>query len=269
MSTSTSKYWDVPLPHWLAHRGATDFGRLDENAGDAFELAFLQGATHIETDVQCTSDGVAVVFHDSTLARVASPIGAAVDTRAVQGLTHAQLGELVLARGGRVSSLEQILLRFPEGRFNIDIKSRRVIKAAARAVLATDASDRVLITSFSDRRRRAAVRIIERAGRRPATSAGAATLTMAYLAWRVTELISATLATRVLARVLAGVDALQIPRASGPMRFDSPAFIAAARAAGKHVHFWVVNDPEAAQILLERGASGIVSDDLPGVMLRS
>jgi glycerophosphoryl diester phosphodiesterase len=62
-----------------------------------------------------------------------------------------------------------------------------------------------------------------------------------------------------------GVDALQVPVRFGPLKVASRGFIAAVRAARVHVHFWVINDAATARSLLERGASGIVSDDLPAI----
>ncbi len=45
-----------------AHRGAS--GLAPENTLSAFELAYEQGANMLETDLQFTSDGYAVAFHD-------------------------------------------------------------------------------------------------------------------------------------------------------------------------------------------------------------
>lgn len=55
----------------LAHRGlALPGSGVVENTLVAFEAALRAGATHIETDVQATSDGIAVLFHDDNLKRI-------------------------------------------------------------------------------------------------------------------------------------------------------------------------------------------------------
>jgi glycerophosphoryl diester phosphodiesterase len=60
--------------------------------------------------------------------------------------------------------------------------------------------------------------------------------------------------------LLSDVVALQIPRASGWLRFDDERFIGAVARHGVEVHFWTINDPIVARELRARGASGIVSD---------
>ncbi len=71
----------------VAHRGVTDSG-LVENSLEAFDAAIARGYTHVEVDVQCTSDGHPVCLHDRNLKRTAG-----VD-RHVDELTLAELRTL-------------------------------------------------------------------------------------------------------------------------------------------------------------------------------
>ena len=48
-----------------AHRGASEYA--PENTLSSFYMGLSMGANGIETDVQRTKDGVAVLFHDYTL----------------------------------------------------------------------------------------------------------------------------------------------------------------------------------------------------------
>lgn len=57
-------------PRVIAHRGAWDRVGNPENTLAAFECARLLGAHGIEFDVHFTADGVPVVHHDRTLARM-------------------------------------------------------------------------------------------------------------------------------------------------------------------------------------------------------
>lgn len=66
----------------IAHRGG---GGPLENTLEAFADAVALGYRHLETDVHATRDGVLVVAHDPTLARVAG------DPRAIVDLTLADL----------------------------------------------------------------------------------------------------------------------------------------------------------------------------------
>ena len=57
----------------FAHRGDQESG--PENTMIAFEGAVRLGFEYIETDVQATSDGVLVTFHDDNLERVTDQTG--------------------------------------------------------------------------------------------------------------------------------------------------------------------------------------------------
>ena len=63
---------------YIAHRGLFDNVALPENSVPAFENAAKNGFG-IETDVQCTKDGVLVVFHDDTLKRMTGQEGKLCD----------------------------------------------------------------------------------------------------------------------------------------------------------------------------------------------
>lgn len=261
----SNSYFEGPLPHRLAHRGATGAKQFDENTLEAFRFALELGATHLETDVRATKDGKAVLFHDPTLTRMTSSTTLPPITARVGDLTWQELEAIALARGGRVITLRQALESFPEAKFNIDIKSRAAI-APVTAILAEMAKPgQILITSFSDRRRKLTTRRLAQLGFIASTSAGAGLLLRSYLTHATVSIVSDSLASRAVSWLLRNVDAMQMPAKRGPLRFDSPGFIKAIRQAGKHLHFWVINDPDQARQLVSRGASGIVTDDLSAI----
>ncbi|MFF1875802.1 glycerophosphodiester phosphodiesterase, partial [Kitasatospora herbaricolor] len=57
-----------PLPRIIAHRGLAL--EAPENTLLAFLRALSAGATHLETDVHASADGVAVISHDPDLSRL-------------------------------------------------------------------------------------------------------------------------------------------------------------------------------------------------------
>ena len=91
----------------LAHRGY--HAHAPENSMMAFEAAVALGVNGIETDVRVTRDGALVLIHD----RVTK------GGELVAQLTRAQLEK---ALGHEVPVLEQVLNRWPELFWNIEIK---------------------------------------------------------------------------------------------------------------------------------------------------
>ncbi|MFB2583808.1 glycerophosphodiester phosphodiesterase family protein [Herbiconiux liukaitaii] len=246
--------WFAPArPRILAHRGLAQ--GVPENTLAAFAKAIEAGAAYIETDVNATADGIAVAAHDPTLDRVAGR------TDRIADLTLAELRAIDLGGGERFETLAEVLAAHPETRFNIDIKAADASAPAAAAILAAGAADRVLLTSFSTARRRAAVDLLEG---RVAASGSAGEF--------VPALIAVKLGLVPLARLLLRrVDAVQIPQRIWRLRATTPRTIRRLHAAGVEVHVWTINDPEEAERLLANGVDGIVTDrvDLMLQLVRS
>ena len=245
MQSRFRNYFKGATPLILAHRGLAA-GNVKENTLEAFEAALASGATHLETDVQATADGFAVLFHDDTLQRIFNR------HERVRELTLEQLANLATPEC-RVPTLKEALERFPRAKFNLDVKTAEAIEPTVRALAETSDHDRFLVSSFSRRRRLLALAQLSAKGIRVATSADATTLLLLKsLFW---------LRLRSAFRKLAStVDALQVPVRIGWLRFDSAAWIGWVREAGLELHFWTINDRDEARQLLELGATGIVTD---------
>lgn len=235
-------YFTGPTPRVLAHRGLSQHkSGIDENSLAAFEEAILHGATHIESDVHATKDGVAVLFHDHDLKRVAG-----IDAP-IASLSFQELSEIRLSHGGTVPSLEQVLRL--NVKLNLDIKSSAAVVPTVRAIEQNLAHERVLVSSFSSVRRRQALRLLTQ------PVATSASMREVILSW-----ISASFGGIGFGAITNGLDAFQIPTKQGPIRFATPRFVSLAQRHGLEVHFWTINDPEQMKELLALGADGIVSD---------
>lgn len=230
-----------PLPRIIAHRGLAI--EAPENTLLAFLKALNAGATHLETDVHASADGVAVISHDPDLSRTAER---AVDVRQ---LTMAELRRVDLGHGQGYCSLADALDAFPQARFNIDIKDAEAALPAARAIREARATDRVLITSFDERRRRAAVDALPGV----ASSASVTTVLLAIAAAKIG-------AVPLARRVLRGLVAVQIPERRGFLRLVTARTVGALHRAGVEVHVWTVNEPKQMSRLLDLGVDGIVTD---------
>ncbi|WP_245953515.1 glycerophosphodiester phosphodiesterase [Arthrobacter silvisoli] len=225
-------------PLALAHRGFSREGL--ENSTAAFRAAVGLGITHLETDARATADGAVLLFHDETLDRVTDSRGRISELSAEQ-VSVAKIG-------GReaIPLLEDILRDFPDARLNIDVKDRHTVAPLAAVIERGAAHERVLITSFSDRRRRA---VLKRLSRRTASSAG-------IFCTAVFVLAGPFLPDRWLAKVMHDVDAVQVPVRYGPLELLTPGFLRRAKRLGLQVHVWTVNDPADMERLLDLGVQG-------------
>lgn len=234
-------YFATALPRVLAHRGLAV--EAPENTLLAFAHALALGVTHIETDVHASADGVAVIAHDPDLRRVEGR------PQRVAELTVAQLARLDLGEGQHMPTLAEALEAFPDARFNIDLKSADAVTPAVEAIEAARAHDRVLLTSFSERRRRAALAQLPGI----ATSASGPRFAAALLA-------SVVRGGPVVRAALRGLHAVQIPTRAIGLDTVSPARIRAFHAAGVEVHVWTINEQIEMRRLLDLGVDGIVTD---------
>ncbi len=225
----------------LAHRG---FARdVPENTLLAFAKALALGVTCIETDVHASLDGIAVISHDPDLSRLAGR------ETTVNQLTMAQLRRVDLGHGQTFASLAEAFDGFPDARFNIDVKSADAVGPTVDAIRSAGATSRVLVTSFSEKRRLATVRELPGV----ASSASARTFAVALIAGK----LGLSPAVRFILR---GVDAVQIPQRAAGMATITPRQLRMLHGAGVEVHVWTVNDAATMERLLNLGVDGLVTD---------
>jgi len=228
-------------PLALSHRGfAPDGG---ENTMAAFERAVALGFRYLEIDVHASSDGVVMVFHDEVLDRVTE------DRGPITARTAQHLAGLSVGGGGGIPTLEAVLLRWPEVRLNIDVKSDACARPFAELVNRHAAHDRVLVASFSDRRRREILRLLDR----PTASSAGMTVNALLK-------IAAPLGLAGPVARAARVHALQVPETYRGVRVVTEGFVRRCQDAGLQVHVWTVNDRAGMDRLLELGVDGLVSD---------
>jgi glycerophosphoryl diester phosphodiesterase len=228
----------------LAHRGFSGGHSNLENSMAAFQAAVDLGFRYVETDAHGTADGVAVALHDESLDRTTDGTGL------VANLPWDVVRRARIGGTEPVPLLTDVLGTWPGLRVNIDVKGDSGIAPVADAVERTAAHDRVCVTSFSAKRRRAT---LARLSRPVATSAGRA------------EVIGFLVATRLrlargVRRALRDVDALQVPVAEGKVPVVDARTVAAAHAAGRHLHVWTINEPGEMRRLIDLGVDGIVTD---------
>ena len=235
-------FLDAPTPLAFAHRGGAAHG--DENTVEAFGRAIAMGYRYVETDVQATADGVAVVFHDDTMDRVLNR------SQRVDELRYADLAAIRVGGDPVIPRLDQVLAAWPEVRFNIDVKSAAAVAPVIDVVRRAGAVERVLLTAFSDART-----AVMRAALGPslATSLGSR---------GVAGLFTASRLGRGAARSTRGVAAAQVPPGVGRLRLVDRRFVRYAHRLGLQVHVWTIDGAQQMHQLLDLGVDGIMTDHI-------
>ncbi|MGE5192995.1 MAG: glycerophosphodiester phosphodiesterase [Deltaproteobacteria bacterium] len=120
------------LSHRGFHLGAAG---IHENTHAAFERAIQFDVDGIETDIRLSADAQPILFHDRL----------APDERPVEILTRRELAEIV---GYEIPTLAEILARFPDVFWNLEVKSEAAVPATIGLVQRHPRPDRLLLTSF-------------------------------------------------------------------------------------------------------------------------
>ncbi len=209
----------------VAHRGAN--WHFPENTLPAFRRALQDGASILEMDVRRTRDDVMVVCHD--------PVW--------HGKRISRTRYEILADA--LPRLEDVLLAFPTTRLNIDIKSRDIKSAYLTVDLVRkyQAASRVCLMSIHLEVHRW-LHDLKYEGER-----GLSRL----------EIIALYLLPEVILRFFNWSGR----RAQVPLRYglDTVYFVKKCHVLGISVDYWVVNEIETAQKLIDLGADRIMTDD--------
>jgi len=244
MRAADFPYFDVPFLAFAHRGGATYPPNLHrENSAYAFGQAVSLGYRYLETDVHATADGVLLAFHDSHLDRVTDRTGLIAE------LSYAEVGRARIGGNDPIPRLADLLVQFPQARFNIDAKSDLAVDVLARTIAEHEAHDRVCVSSFSPRRLH---RLRAAAGPRVASSASSRGVLVNRFAPSLTRLLNTS------------APALQIPVeqlvAGRRLQVLTPALVKAVHRAGKQVHIWTIDDPDVMGQLIDAGVDGILSD---------
>lgn len=281
------------LPILIAHGGGN--GEFPDNTLEAFYNAYsVDPRVMMETDVSITKDGVLILSHDTTLDRKTNVTGKIADWnytdlmehRVDFGYTNAvqdgvRVGELVrftdengeertpmdveypdgiAPRDETVflaTTLEELLLAFPESRINVEIKQSgetglRALKEALRLVEKYDAYNRVVLASFHEDIYDEFLRM-KKNGEVPQSFM----FSPSYDA-----------ATEFYILQLLGVDlffddsicVFQLPMEEYGFDLATRGMIRAAHRHNLAVHYWTINDTGEMMHLIEIGADGIMTD---------
>lgn len=250
------KQFFIPEPRIFAHRG--DAAHFPENTFPSFESAVEIGADVIETDVRRSRDGRFMVFHDETIDRITGGTGR-IGSYTLEELKRFDAGYGYSADGERfpfrdkkiqIPCLEEALLRFPQQRFNIDLKADDPSQAADYCALirGCNAAERVLTASEFTGNLKAVRSLMPEM----ATSASYSEVAGVFFLYR---------SGLLFAKKSLEADALQIPEFYRIWHVSAPGLVRRIRRKGLRIHVWTVNSEAEMCRLLDTGVDGIITDD--------
>ena len=284
---------DRDLPMLIAHGGGNR--EFPDNTLEAFYNAYsVDPDVMMETDVSITKDGVIILSHDTTLDRKTNVTGEiadwnyadlmaqkvdfgytnptendrlsgerkhfADDTGVEKYPADVEYPDGVTPRDERVflaTTLEELLLAFPENRVNVEIKQSgdlglKALKEVLRLLEVHDAWDRVVVASFHEEIYDEFQRL-QTDGEVPETFM----CSPAYDAateFYVLQLLNLD--------VFFGDDmcVFQLPMEEYGFDLATRHMVKAAHKHNMAVHYWTINDPEEMRHLIDIGADGIMTD---------
>jgi glycerophosphoryl diester phosphodiesterase len=234
------RYGGTPGILAIAHRGGA--GLAAENTMAAFERSYALGLRYLETDVRLSADGVLVVFHDANLDRVTDGQGP------VSAATYAQLRRLRVNGLHRIPTLTEVLQRFPDACFTIDLKDERATEQLARVLIQTGSAHRVCVAGAWDGWLH---NLREQVGPELATALG----------WRdLVALVASTHARVGLPGVRFRGTFAHVPLRFGRLPVFGERLITRARRIGISIIVWTVDEPDQMHRLVDAGVAGIITD---------
>ena len=284
---------DSELPVLIAHGGGNK--EFPDNTLEAFYNAYsVDPRVMMETDVSITKDGVVILSHDTTLDRKTNVTGAIADWNYSDLIAQkVDFGYTNPTKSGQLSgdrvhftdkqgvekyptdvtypdgveprddtvflatTLEELIVAFPENRINVEIKQEgelgfAALKEILRLLEKHDAYDRVVLASFHDdlyneyKRLQAEDEVPEEFMYSPGTSG----------------------ATKFFVLQLLGLDVFftdgmcvfQLPTEQLGFNLATKSLVNRAHDHNLAVHYWTINDPEEMEYLIDIGADGIMTD---------
>ena len=243
MPASSFPFLDSSGPIAFAHQGGAN--EFPENTMKAFQGAVALGYRSIETDLQVTSDGVLLNFHDDMLDRATDHSGT------ISRLPWSVVQHARVAGTEPIPKFEDVLDAFPETRFNIEPKTDEAVEPLISLVQQKGVLDRVCIGSFSDSRVK---RVRKALGPRLCTGMGVVETTRL----RVAAWLPFKGAAHALAKTPAGCT--QQPVKKGPITIVDARFVKLVHDLGLQIHVWTINDAAEMRRLLDLGVDGIMTD---------
>ncbi len=220
----------------IGHRAGA--GKAPENTLAAVRQAIADGVDWIEIDVQETADGEVVVVHDSDFMKLA--------------------GEPLKVWDG---TLEQIRAIDAGGWFGPQFTGERVPTLREVLEMARGKSGVVIELKYYGHEQRLEQRVVdlvEAAG----MTARVAIMSLSYEGIQRLRALRPDWSIGLLsAKAIGDLTRLDADFLAVSMGLATPGFVRHAKAAGKQVYVWTVNDPVSLSRMMSAGVDGVITDE--------
>lgn len=285
---------DGDLPILIAHGGGNM--EFPDNTLEAFYNAYsVDKNVMMETDVSITKDGVVILSHDTTLDRKTNVTGNIADwnysdlieqkvdfgytnpvddDRLLDGErehfkgedgeekypTDVTYPEGVEPRDEKVflaTTLEELIVAFPDNRINVEIKQSgdlgfKALEETVRILEKHDAFDRVVLAGFHEE-------IYEEYKRMQAEGE----VPKEFMYSPATDGVTQFVILKMLNLDMFFGDNMcvfQLPMKEKGVKLATKGLVERAHEHNLAVHYWTINDPNDMEYLIEIGADGIMTD---------
>lgn len=259
-------YLNHDKPLIIAHQGGANLA--PSSTMPAFENAVRLGVDVLEFDIHITKDGHLVAIHDPTVDRTTEGSGK------VEDMTLTEIKELdagynfkdldgnysFRGKGVKIVTVEEIFEAFPDYKMMIEIKDDNppermdeVISKLWELIDLYGMADKMVVTSFDQ----GIVDAFQKLSGNEVALGGGRSEVKQFV---ITSMISFQSLYNPY------VHAFQLPLREGKIDLSKPYVIDNAHKRGMEVYYWTINDPETMEMLIQRGADGIITDR-PDIML--
>ena len=212
-----------------------------ENTLQAFTSAWEDGITHFETDIHATLDGHLVLAHDPSILRLTQ-----VDQQ-ISSLTLEQLQDFPIDGQHPWCTLEELVMRFPDARISIDIKSDDSLNPFIEWIEGRY-TENFVVGSFSSKR------VLSFRQAHPSVRTTLTPLETLALVFGLDRLVKWDESKKHYAMV---------PLSFRGVPICTSSFIKRCHSRDISIFVWKINDISTARALVEKGVHGVVTDTYP------
>lgn len=248
MRASNHPYFEGDYPLVLPHRGGMEV--VPENTLEAVVYANENKFTHFETDLRMSKDGIVFLHHDETLDRTTDSKGKVAEYN-WRDLLKINAGKKfydkkkIYNQETQFISLEDALIKFPDIKYNLDLKQPGMAELVLTIIMDCKATERTLVSSFSPYR----LRQFQLLNNHNIATSGS-----------IKENLQALIHSNSFNLWKPDVDALQIPIKWKGIPVLSKNLVDYAHNKNLLVHIWTVNDASTLRDCVSLGCDGYITD---------